>query len=236
MRSSCKTCVSSYWKRSRHVRTDEQVSASKVRSRKHQLKRYGLSLDQYNEMIESQNGVCAICHKVMDSPHVDHNHETGHTVSATHILATPGNHDWVKEFPPECRSKMFIDEGCNVQDLYRDRTLKFWFTPWVSGLPMWNYSLTRERRRDRFDMIPRGLDVLVSHAPAYHIGDKTMSGEHAGCIELRTAIDRARPKHCFYGHIHEGQRQGQKHVPFGQTQMHNVSMWLAETEPVEITL
>lgn len=158
------------------------------------------------------------------------------TVSATHILATPGNHDWVKEFPPECRSKMFIDEGCNVQDLYRDRTLKFWFTPWVSGLPMWNYSLTRERRRDRFDMIPRGLDVLVSHAPAYHIGDKTMSGEHAGCIELRTAIDRARPKHCFYGHIHEGQRQGQKHVPFGQTQMHNVSMWLAETEPVEITL
>lgn len=109
LRSSCKTCVSSYWKRSRHVRTDEQVSTSKVRSRKHQLKRYGLSLDQYNEMIESQNGVCAICHKVMDSPHVDHNHETGHTRGLLCSFCNTGLGYFFENIESLGRAKEYLD-------------------------------------------------------------------------------------------------------------------------------
>jgi len=50
-------------------------------------KRFGISLDQYNKILESQNGVCAVCgneeiityknYNTGRSLAVDHNHETG---------------------------------------------------------------------------------------------------------------------------------------------------------------
>jgi hypothetical protein len=39
--------------------------------------RYGIGLDEYNHMLALQGGKCAICERVMDSPKLDHNHETG---------------------------------------------------------------------------------------------------------------------------------------------------------------
>lgn len=48
----------------------------------HNLKQYGLTLDEYRDMLAAQDGRCAICG---DEPpagkrlHVDHNHETGAT-------------------------------------------------------------------------------------------------------------------------------------------------------------
>ena len=51
------------------------------RARERQLKRlYGLSLDAYQVLLESQNGTCFICQKppTMAKPLVvDHNHDTG---------------------------------------------------------------------------------------------------------------------------------------------------------------
>lgn len=38
---------------------------------------YGLTLEQYEAMIEAQGGKCAICGKHMEKPHVDHDHMTG---------------------------------------------------------------------------------------------------------------------------------------------------------------
>ena len=50
-------------------------------NRKYFLKQtYGLTLEQYDEMFEEQNGVCAICGGVNPDGRrlfVDHNHETG---------------------------------------------------------------------------------------------------------------------------------------------------------------
>lgn len=42
--------------------------------------KYGLSLTEYNDLIRSQGGKCAICEKSPKSTqdyHVDHNHDTG---------------------------------------------------------------------------------------------------------------------------------------------------------------
>jgi len=50
---------------------------AKEKSRK---QRYGISPAQYEEMLQQQNGVCAVCEQppLADSSlHVDHNHETG---------------------------------------------------------------------------------------------------------------------------------------------------------------
>jgi len=38
---------------------------------------YGITLEQFTTMREQQGGMCLICHKFMDKPHVDHCHATG---------------------------------------------------------------------------------------------------------------------------------------------------------------
>jgi hypothetical protein len=50
-----------------------------ARSRETYLeKTYGLTPDQYQAMLDAQNGLCAICHEAADHKlHVDHSHQTG---------------------------------------------------------------------------------------------------------------------------------------------------------------
>ena len=66
----CKTC------RTMHARNP---SASTLEYRKYwQIKRlYGLSREQFEAKLESQDNLCAICNQLMTKPHVDHNHRTG---------------------------------------------------------------------------------------------------------------------------------------------------------------
>ena len=40
------------------------------------LRRYGITEDQYQQMLVDQGGACGICHRPMIEPHVDHCHET----------------------------------------------------------------------------------------------------------------------------------------------------------------
>lgn len=67
--NQCKACVS---KRYRETTT---------RQREHWLRRnYQLTTDEYDEMLASQNGVCAICHEKCTNGRrlaVDHDHRTG---------------------------------------------------------------------------------------------------------------------------------------------------------------
>lgn len=39
--------------------------------------RRGLTADQYDKLLISQSGRCAICRKPMRTPHIDHDHATG---------------------------------------------------------------------------------------------------------------------------------------------------------------
>ena len=150
------------------------------------------------------------------------------TVPAKHILAVPGNHDWVDRFPEGCRSRMFIDEEVEIDGI------RFWFTPWVSPICDWNYMLERAPRKERFDMIPDGLDFLVAHSPAHKVLDKAYGGEECGCPELRQAIYRAKPRYMVHGHIHEGRRNEQNGVALGMTQVFNVAVFHASKwRPVE---
>lgn len=53
----------------------------KIYRRKNKLKKkYGISLEQYDEMLKQQNGVCYICHKLESNGkplYVDHCHKSG---------------------------------------------------------------------------------------------------------------------------------------------------------------
>lgn len=59
-------------------RRERQKTRGKVYDRTKQLKRYGLTLDDYNDMVEAQGGKCAICGIAPEYLlRVDHDHATG---------------------------------------------------------------------------------------------------------------------------------------------------------------
>lgn len=79
---SCKSCVNEYH-RSPYVKTlnREWRKNHKRAAIKGNLKHnFNMTLEQYDQMFEEQNGICAICGGVNFSGRrlgVDHNHETG---------------------------------------------------------------------------------------------------------------------------------------------------------------
>lgn len=86
-RSDCTQCRAEYKKSRYKVRREEMCAKARNYRKKHpdrikntDLKqRFGITLEQYNNMLAEQNGVCAIC-KSMSSLRnlaVDHCHSTG---------------------------------------------------------------------------------------------------------------------------------------------------------------
>jgi hypothetical protein len=88
--SVCKDCLAVYHQET-YVYTPELAAkrkkycdANKDRSRDyHRMRNYGVSPEQYDEMLKRQGGVCAICHSApkVRPKHtilvIDHNHTTG---------------------------------------------------------------------------------------------------------------------------------------------------------------
>ena len=85
---TCKNCISQrgkeYWGKIKN--NPEIKNKNRLRTKKYNLKAvYNITLEDYNELVEKQNGLCAICGKVETTSNqfgsrplcVDHNHETG---------------------------------------------------------------------------------------------------------------------------------------------------------------
>lgn len=50
---------------------------NKDRVKAHELKKnYGISLEQFNELLVKQDGRCAVCGEIPERPNVDHDHKT----------------------------------------------------------------------------------------------------------------------------------------------------------------
>lgn len=73
-REKIRSYQNEYYKKNRHKSYEKAL-----------IKKYGITLDDYNMMYESQGGVCKICEQKCDHPQrndidtlcVDHCHETG---------------------------------------------------------------------------------------------------------------------------------------------------------------
>ena len=84
-------------------------------------------------------------------------------------------------------------------------------SPYSPEFYNWAFNLDRgESIRKCWDKIPSkegddGIDILVVHGPPLGRGDETTENGRAGCYDLLTTIqDKAKPRICVFGHIHEG--------------------------------
>ena len=71
----------------------------------------------------------------------------------------------------------------------------------------WAFNLERGAEiLKKWEKIPPGIDILLSHSPPVGHGDFCVSGVRAGCVELLSTVQRrVKPKYHVFGHIHEGE-------------------------------
>lgn len=68
-----------YWRRKTAAYRKRYPGRRREIERRSLLKKYGLTLEEYEELLAEQDGVCAIClRRPSTSLHVDHDHRTGH--------------------------------------------------------------------------------------------------------------------------------------------------------------
>lgn len=76
-RSKCRSCTNQD-NLIRYYQKSSTKEAHRRASYKYRLKLYGLTIEKYEEMIQQQDGNCAICNRRPGtSLHVDHCHKTG---------------------------------------------------------------------------------------------------------------------------------------------------------------
>ena len=79
-----------------------------------------------------------------------------------------------------------------------------WGSPWQPWFYDWAFNLQRGPEiRAKWDRIPAGVDVLVTHGPPAGILDRVVDGRSVGCADLLDAVRRVRPLLHVFGHIHE---------------------------------
>jgi len=135
-----------------------------------------------------------------------------------HKVFVAGNHDWMFEKNPSLATDL-LNQGILglsntpkvtylLDNIVEIEGLKIYGSPWQPRFYDWAFNLDRgETIKRKWDLIPEGLDVLITHGPPMGIHDQIspyLGGEHLGCEELMIAVERAKPKIHVYGHIHGG--------------------------------
>lgn len=118
----------------------------------------------------------------------------------------PGNHDFLFEKDLRIARTLVPSAVCLVDEEFQFHGLRIWGSPWQPRFFDWAFNLDRGKKiSEKWDLIPEGIHVLVTHGPPAGILDQNARGESVGCLDLRVKIETMTPPpliHAF-GHIHE---------------------------------
>jgi len=148
------------------------------------------------------------------------NYWAGTLQHVKHFVTIAGNHDFLFQDQPSLARSLITN--C---DYIEDQTIivngiKIYGAPWTPRFHDWAFNADRgEVIKKHWDKIPEGIDILLTHGPAYGYGDKVIRGsgerwedgedfaigvEYLGCKDLYDALVRVKPKYHIFGHIHQG--------------------------------
>ena len=129
------------------------------------------------------------------------------TIGYKHVIFIEGNHDFYGEKYDYYAMKALIP---SVDYFLRDsgieiNGIKFYGSPYTPFYYNWAFNAHRGLAiKTKWDLIPNGTDVLITHGPPAGIGDIVPNGDAVGCKDLLEAILRVKPKVHICGHIHNG--------------------------------
>ena len=130
-----------------------------------------------------------------------------------HKIVVAGNHDWpfsARRIPLEQQhARAYIEEIAGAVYLNHEAaqvaTLSVFGSPWTPQFGDWAFMYRHDAitAEARWNDVPEGLDLLITHGPPKGILDRTVRGDFAGCDALRNRAKKARPRLHVFGHIHE---------------------------------
>uniref|UniRef100_A0A0N4Z017 Metallophos domain-containing protein n=1 Tax=Parastrongyloides trichosuri TaxID=131310 RepID=A0A0N4Z017_PARTI len=84
--------------------------------------------------------------------------------------------------------------------------IKIYGSPWQPKNDKWAFNLNRgQQLLDKWNLIPAGIDILITHTAPLGHGDLMENGVRGGCVELlNSVVKRIRPAYHVFAHIHEG--------------------------------
>lgn len=118
-----------------------------------------------------------------------------------------GNHDTVFEKCPGAALGLVPESVTYLEDSeVTIDGLRIYGSPWTPEFMNWAFNVRRGRPiQKKWDLIPAGLDILITHGPPMGILDRVWGQEeHLGCRELRDTVRRVKPRVHLFGHIHSG--------------------------------
>jgi predicted phosphohydrolase len=146
-----------------------------------------------------------------------------------HKVIIAGNHDWAFQRHPEAARSLCGTDLTYLEDSAAAiNGLRFWGSPWQPEFNDWAFNLPRGKALARkWALIPKSLDVLITHGPPAGMGDRSSVSGRQGCEDLRARVAEVRPRVHLFGHIHEdGGVWQQDGVVFA-----NVATWECERPP-----
>ena len=123
-----------------------------------------------------------------------------------HKIFVAGNHDWLFETNNKFARELLDASIFYLQDSFVEiEGLKIYGSPWQPRFYDWAFNLMRgEEIAEKWKLIPKDTDIIITHGPPYEILDLTPNEDSAGCEELRKIVEEIRPKAHIFGHIHCG--------------------------------
>jgi len=121
-----------------------------------------------------------------------------------HKILVAGNHDFGFERDRSAAVRLLHGMTYLEDAEVTVAGLRIYGSPWQPEFRNWAFNLPRGASlADKWSLIPRGLDVLVTHGPPFEIGDRTWEGQREGCMDLRRRVEAVEPRLHLFGHIHE---------------------------------
>lgn len=117
-----------------------------------------------------------------------------------HKVVIAGNHDWLFQREPGIARMLLGDSIYYLQDsCVTIDGLHIYGSPWQPYFQGWAFNLPRETIHKKWELIPEGLDILVTHGPPMGILDMGV-----GCAALSVRVEQVKPRVHVFGHIHPG--------------------------------
>lgn len=151
-------------------------------------------------------------------------------IPVKHKVMIAGNHDTSIEAklikPSEHHKNIIYLE----HELAEIEGIKIFGSPYTPRFGNWSFMKDKGKLDPLWQKIPEGIDILVTHGPPKGILDLSRNRqdelEYCGDRELLNNVYRVKPKHHFFGHIHnfvDCLNKGSRSVHDLPTQFHNVS-------------
>tara|TARA_B110000503_G_scaffold143739_1_gene247848 strand:+ start:6973 stop:7662 length:690 start_codon:yes stop_codon:yes gene_type:complete len=133
----------------------------------------------------------------------------------TNKIVIAGNHDLMFEDDPMLAKDIisyypkvtYLQDDLEVIGEDYSSSVKVWGSPWQPEFYNWAFNLPRggEELKEKWDMIPPNMDILITHGPPWgHLDTVVGQSMNLGCELLAEQLKVVKPKIHVFGHIHTG--------------------------------